>query len=187
MKLIKINESQRERLFEAYNSDLYHFTNLEGIYGILSDDCISAIEDGDEERQVACLSRTSNPYIGFSPFGRLIFRITIDTEKALSSIRNIELKPWSKNNPRTHIGFDGKYRSVSDYEERSYQDIYPLHKYCKSIDIFTQNPNGWLHEEDINEIRELINRNPQWMNYFHFFGNKNKKIDIKTILDNEGY
>jgi hypothetical protein len=185
MKLVKINESQRKRLFEAYNSDLYHFTNFEGINGILEDDCLSNIEVDDEE--VVCLSRTSNPYIGFSPYGNLIYRITIDTDKALSSIRNIELKPWSKNNPRTSKGFDGKYRSVSDFEERSYESIYPLHEYCKSIDIFTQYPTDWLSHEDINEIRELMNRYPQWRNYFHFFGNKNKKIDIKTILGNEGY
>lgn len=182
MKLIKINESQRERLFEAYNSDLYHFTNLEGIYGILSDDCLAAIEDADEEREVVCLSRTSNPYIGFSPFGRLIFRITIDTDKAISSIRNIELKPWSKNNPRTYIGFDGKYCSVSDYEERSYQDIYPLHKYCKSIDVFTQNPNEEINNEDIKEIQNLTDNFPNWKQFFGFYGNNTKKIKVSAFI-----
>lgn len=181
MKLIRINESQKYRLFEAYNSDLYHFTNLEGIEGILSSNCLSAAEDPDEETEVLCFSRTKNPYIGYSPFGNLIYRITIDTNNALSSIRNFKTEPWSNNNPKTkRIG--KKYFSVSDFEERSYASVYPLNKYCKSIDVFTQNPNDWIYQEDVFEIQNLINEFPQWRNYFHIFGNNTKKIDIETIL-----
>jgi hypothetical protein len=166
MKRIKINESQRIRLFEAYNSDLYHFTNLDGIYGILKSNSLNMITTDDEE--AVCLSRTSNPYIGYMPNTRygLIFRITLDTNKLMSSSRGMSIKPWSQNNPRTVKIYD-KFYSVSDYEERAYRDISPLNKYCKRIDVFPEVKNSSLDKEQMVIIQKLLDEFPSWRKYFN--------------------
>ena len=154
------------RLFETYNSDLYHFTNLEGIYGILESNSLSMISTDDEE--CVCLSRTSNPYIGYMPNTKygLIFRITLDTDKLMSSIRGMNIKPWSQNNPRTSKIGD-KFYSVSDYEERAYRDIYPLNKFCKRIDIFPEVMGSNLDKKQITIIQELLVNFPSWRKYFN--------------------
>lgn len=166
MKCIKINESQKNRLFESYNSDLYHFTNLEGIYGILQSNSLSMVTTDDEES--VCLSRTSNPYIGYMPNTRygLIFRLTLDTNKMQSSIRGMNIKPWSANNPRTSkIG--NKFYSVSDYEERAYRDIEPLDEYCKGIDVFPEIKGNKLDKEQISILEKMIRDFPNWKEYIH--------------------
>ena len=173
-----IKESMKRILAETYNSDLYHFTNLEGIYGILESNCISLVlcgdGDYDDNDEVVCLSRTGNPYIGYCPYTEhgLIFRITLDTNKMSSSIRGMKIKPWSMNNPRTTIdywnGGNGgkKFHSVSDYEERAYKDISPLDKYCKKIDVFPLIKGEKFDEEQIKILNNLKEDFPQWNNYF---------------------
>jgi len=172
-----IKEAVRKTLNEAYNSDLYHFTNLEGIYSILEDNCLSAIVTGDDEYDendvAVCLSRTSNPYIGYSPNTKydIIFRITLDTEKMLSSIRGMKIKPWSMNNPRTttsHWNGKKKYISVSDFEERAYTDIFPLDRYCKSIDAFPYTKGEIFDEEQTKILDKLKEVFPQWNKFFGF-------------------
>lgn len=172
-----IKESINRILTETYNSDLYHFTNLEGIYGILKSNCISIVVCGDDEYddndEVVCLSRTGNPYIGYTPNTKydLIFRITLDTNKMSSSIRGMKIKPWSMNNPRTTISYwNGvkRFSSVSDYEERAYESIYPLDKYCKKIDVFPYEKGEKFDEEQIKILNNLKEDFPKWNNYFNW-------------------
>ena len=169
-----IKESMKRILAETYNSDLYHFTNLEGIYGILKSNCISLVASGDDDNdEVVCLSRTSSPYIGYCPNTKydLIFRITLDTNKMSSSIRGMKIKPWSMNNPRTTIDYwNGvkNFHSVSDYEERAYKDISPLDKYCKKIDVFPLIKGEKFDEEQIKILNNLIKDFPKWNNYFNW-------------------
>ena len=185
-KIIKIEESDLHRvikktienvLSESYRHDLYHFTNLEGLYGILESNCLSAVVTGDDEYddndEAVCLSRTGSPYIGYSPDTEydLIFRITLDTEKMLSSIRGMKVKPWSMNNPRTVIGSDNRYRSVSDYEERAYKSVSPLNKFCKSIDVFPYTKGDSFDDEQIEILNQLIDDFPQWNSFFSFSDN----------------
>lgn len=181
-----VEESVKQILNEAYNSDLYHFTNLEGLYGILESNClslsVSADDDYDDSNEVICLSRTGNPYIGYCPNTDydLIFRLTLDTNKMLSSIRNIKITPWSMNNPRTTLERDywkgtQKYKSVSDYEERLYNNnIKPLNKYCKSIDVFPLYQGEKFDSEQKKILKQLKNDFPQWKKIFNF-GYRRKK------------
>ena len=158
-----VTESVKQILKETYKGDLYHFTNLEGIYGILEDDCLSVVIDADEEKEVVCLSRTGNPYLGYTPNTNynLIFRITLDTEKMSSSIRGMKIKPWASNNPRTYkIG--NEFSSASDYEERAYKSITPLHEYCKSIDVFPLHKNDRFDDRQIKILKNLLSDFPQW-------------------------
>lgn len=168
-----VKESINIILLETYNSDLYHFTNLEGMYGILGSNSISLVISGDDDDEVVCLSRTKNPYIGYTPDTEydLIFRITLDTNKMSSSIRGMKIKPWSKNNPRTAVSYwngKKKFLSVSDYEERAYKDIEPLNKYCKSIDVFPLTKGENFDKEQIEILNKLIKDFPQWKNYFNW-------------------
>lgn len=175
-----VKESVIRILTETYNSDLYHFTNLEGLYGILEDNCLAMVITGDgdydENDEAVCLSRTGNPYIGYCPDTKhqLIFRITLDTNKMMSSIRGMKIKPWSMNNPRTTVDYypgihpHKHFSSVSDYEERAYRDIDPLNQYCKSIDAFPLIEGEKFDEEQIEILNELIKDFPQWKNYFNF-------------------
>ena len=169
MKKIILKEEQLHLLNESYVGELYHFTNLEGIYGILKDNCINVVLTDDEE--VVCLSRTGNPYLGYCPNSEsgLIFRITLDADKMMSSIRGMKIKPWSNNNERTIKGFDGRYISVSDYEERAYENIEPLDRYCKSIDVFPIIKDDELDNKQINTIEKLIKDFPEWGKYFRFY------------------
>ena len=167
-----IDECIKSCLYESYRADLYHFTNLEGIYGILSNNSIAIVETGDDiydkNNEAVCLSRNGSPYMGYCPdtqYG-LIFRITLDTEKMMSSIRGLKIRPWSMNNPRTEL-WGGKYHSVSDYEERAYVCINPLNKYCKSIDIYPLMRGDEYDEEQINIIDNFINDFSQWKSLIH--------------------
>lgn len=172
-----VKESINIILLETYNSDLYHFTNLEGIYGILGSNSISLMPCGDDEydknNEVVCLSRTKNPYIGYTPNAEydLIFRITLDANKMSSSIRGMKIKPWSMNNSRTTVSYwNGKkqFNTISDYEERAYKDIEPLNKYCKSIDVFPYTKGYKFDKEQIEILNKLIKDFPQWKNYFNW-------------------
>jgi hypothetical protein len=185
-KLIRLTEQDLHRIVketvnkilkEAYNSNLYHFTNLEGLYGILKTNCISLVLTGDDDYnnndEAVCLSRTSNPYIGYCPNTehQLIFRITLDTDKMTSSIRGMKIKPWSMNNPRTQVsrfGNSKKFYSVSDYEERAYKNIEPLNEYCKSIDVFPLVKGEKFDEEQIEILNKLITDFPQWKHFFNW-------------------
>ena len=172
-----VKESVKKVLTETYNSDLYHFTNLEGLYGILRTNCVSLMLTGDDEYddndEAVCLSRTGNPYIGYCPdteYG-LIFRITLDTNKMSSSIRGMKIKPWSMNNPRTSVNhWQGKKRfsSVSDYEERAYENIDPLDKYCKKIDVFPVISGEEFDEEQIEILNDVKKDFPQWNSYLNW-------------------
>lgn len=193
-KIIKLTEADLHNIVkksishiinEAYNSDLYHFTNLDSLYGILESNCLSlsvnADDDYDDSNEVICLSRTGNPYIDYCPNTDydLIFRLTLDTNKMLSSIRNIKITPWSMNNPRTSLTRDWegnqKYRSVSDYEERLYNNnIEPLNEYCKSIDVFPLYQGEKFDSEQKEILKQLKNDFPQWKKIFNF-GYRRKK------------
>ena len=171
-----VKESVRSILAETYKANLYHFTDLEGIYGILENNSITKVESGDDDydvnSEVVSLSRTGNPYIGYCPNSRygLIFRITLDTEKMSSSIRGMKIRPWSMNNPRTSVSYlpQKHHISVSDYEERAYESIFPLNKYCKSIDVFPYNNGKGFDKEQIEILNKLTKEIPQWNKFFNF-------------------
>jgi len=130
------------RLNEAYLGDLYHFTTLSHLYGILRANRIYRTGDefghtdsrmGDDV-DVVCLTRDKNFNRGKSIHS---VRITLDGELMSSSLRNAKIHPYNYYE-------EGEYpKKSSESEERVYKsDIYPLNKYCKSIDIFLGDING---------------------------------------------
>ena len=190
MKLIKINESQRQRLFEAYYGDLYHFTTLSHLYSMLKTNCIYRVEDeyGHKDSRmgydsnVVCLTRSIKS--GYRKSCNDV-RITLDGSLLSSSLRHNKIHPYNyyerseEDNPQLS----------GEFEERLYgNDIYPLSKYCKSIDIYIGNINrvdyGFCDDietayealenesntnpsdRDINEwfLKHIITDFPQWKN-----------------------
>lgn len=182
-KVIRLTESELHRIIcesvgmvlnETHTSVLYHFTNLSGLYGILESNCIARVicgdNDYDEEDEVVCLSRSGSPYHGYCPDTEgtdLIFRIVLDGRKMMSSIRGMNIRPWSMNNPRTEK-FGDKYLSVTDYEERAYQDIEPLNRYCLGIDAYPFYEGDEFNEEQIDILNKLKSDFPQWERFFRF-------------------
>jgi len=71
------------------------------------------------------------------------------------------------NNPRTEK-FGDKYLSVTDYEERAYQDIEPLNRYCLGIDAYPFNEGDEFNEEQIDILNKLKSDFPQWERFFRF-------------------
>lgn len=135
-------ERKKRRLNEAYLGDLYHFTTLSHLYGMLKANCIYRTGDdfghtdsrmGDDVN-VVCLTRDKNFDRGKSVHS---VRITLDGELMSSSLRNAKIHPYNYYE-------EGEYPKKSgESEERVYNsDIYPLNKYCKSIDIFIDDING---------------------------------------------
>ena len=129
-------ERRYRRLNEAYLGDLYHFTTLSHLYGILKANRIYRTVDdfghtdsrmGDDV-DVVCCTRDKNFDRGKSVHS---VRITLDGELMSSSLRNAKIHPYNYYE-------EGEYPKKSgESEERVYNsDIYPLNKYCKSIDIF---------------------------------------------------
>ena len=132
-----VNECCKQVLNEAYLWDLYHHTTLSHLYSILQLDCIYRVDDdcyNPDSRMgtsfAVCLTRSKDSSYSKSSIDCII---TLDGEKLSSSLRHNRIHPFNFN-----IGADGR----SEMEERLYgNDIKPLSKYCKSIDIFVTDIN----------------------------------------------
>jgi hypothetical protein len=195
-----LTERKKRRLNEAYLGDLYHFTTLSHLYGMLKANCIYRTGDdfghtdsrmGDDV-DVVCLTRNKNFNRGKSIHS---VRITLDGELMSSSLRNAKIHPYNYYE-------EGECPKKSgESEERVYKsDIYPLNKYCKSIDIFLGDINGCDYyycddvdyayeglyssgvtnptDKQINEwfLTHIVEDFPQWSNIIHIHG-INKKRD----------
>ena len=139
-----------EVLNEAYNGDLYHYTDFEkGMSIIKQNDLIADINDSHNDSSLDDLkyntyngstipslsfTRQPNPihFIGNGggSYGddNIAVRFTLDSNKIMSSLRYAILKPY-----RWH----GCQPQKSEFEERLYGvDVYPLDKYCKQVDLY---------------------------------------------------
>ena len=129
------------RLNEAYLGDLYHVTTLSHLYSILATNCIYRTVDdyGHKDSRmgndvnVVCLTRNKNFQYKTNNF----VRITLDGELISSSLRNAKIHPYNYYEKDKEPNFNAQ-----ESEERVYKsDIYPLNKYCKSIDIYVRDIN----------------------------------------------
>ncbi len=149
--LIGENKKQQDRIItevidqyllkEAYLGDLYHVTTLSHLYSILAKNCIYRTVDdyGHKDSRmgndvnVVCLTRNKNFQYKTNNF----VRITLDGELISSSLRNAKIHPYNYYEKDEEPNFNAQ-----ESEERVYKsDIYPLNKYCKSIDIYVRDIN----------------------------------------------
>lgn len=163
-------------LKEAYYGELYHFTSLPNLWGILRCNAIlptySHVERQDKRMEnqkyndYVCVTRNKNVNDGYGMSrSQNAVRITLNGEKISSSLRHGRIHPHSfsmkgeePTKPTYNIG--DKYCSNSEFEERIYSEngVYPFDKYCDSIDIFIT---------DINNVDYKLERNTQYAyNYF---------------------
>ena len=185
------------KLNEAYLGDLYHFTTLSHLYNILKHNCIYRFEDEychkdrrmGTDTNVVCLTRSKE----FKYKTTNSVRITLDGELMSSSLRNAKIHPFRyyEDGEDNFYGVNNK----SEFEERLYNsDIYPLKKYCKSIDIYVGDINkcdyyfcddvDYAYEglyssgvtnptdKQINEwfLSHIVEDFPQWLNIIHIHG-----------------
>ena len=186
-----VEECKNQLLNEAYLGDLYHHTTLSHLYSILKYDCIYRADDEFESDSrmrtgfAVCLTRSKDSSYAKSSIDCVI---TLDGEKLSSSLRHNKIHPFNYGTIE-----NGK----SEMEERLYgNDIKPLSKYCKSIDIYvsdinvvdydycddievayeglSKEGNDNPNDSDINEwyLKHLINDFPQMKNLIHIY-NKN--------------
>ena len=132
-----IEESAKRVINEAYLGDLYHHTTLSQLYSILKCNCIYRVEDEYEYDSrmdtgfAVCLTRSKDSTYKKSTID---CAITLDGEKLSSSLRHNKIHPFNYGTIE-----NGK----SEMEERLYgNDIKPLSKYCKSIDIYVEDINN---------------------------------------------
>lgn len=132
-----IDECTKQIINEAYLGDLYHHTTLSHLYSILKYDAIFRTDDIEQDSRMKdnwliCLTRSKDTSYRKSSIDCII---TLDGEKMSTSLRHAKIHPFNYGKAD-----DG----VSEMEERLYgNDINPLSKYCKSIDIYV---------DDINEV-----------------------------------
>jgi hypothetical protein len=128
-------ECTKRIINEAYLGDLYHHTTLSHLYSILKHNAIFRTDDIEQDSRMSdnwliCLTRSKDGSYRKSSIDCII---TLDGEKMSTSLRHAKIHPFNYGKAE-----DG----VSEMEERLYgNDIKPLSKYCKSIDIFVTDIN----------------------------------------------
>lgn len=148
-----VNECGKRVLNEAYLGDLYHHTTLSHLYSILKYDAIFRTDDMEQDSRMddtwfICLTRSKDTSYVKSSIDCVI---TLDGERMSSSLRYAKIHPFNYGTIE-----NGK----SEMEERLYgNDIKPLSKYCKSIDIFVSNINEVDYDycDDIETAYEGLN------------------------------
>jgi hypothetical protein len=150
----------KNRIYENYHGEIYHFTSLIQGSWIVDDDALYAnISQSDEcegvsdrrkyiDSDIPFISFTRDKNYSIQGHDRSVVCFVFDGD-AIQKIRNARLYPFS---------FGGYGREES--EERVYGvNIKPLHKYIKRIEIKISNqPYSWASDRQFDEEDDLYEK-----------------------------